>query len=444
MTQTIAIQLTREQQATLNNLRAVIKRQLRPTSSVEPQLVADILLTNSNMMREAGLAREQFDYLQQIRDRSPEGTILYAQLTSHMASMMDMIDELMPEAGEMHSQALAMFDTLPKDAVQAHAETHIAFGRHLINISKLQEATSHYQSALKLLDGEKGNIIAAVATGELGRAYVGRGMFVEAVPHFENALKAMPNIDAYADEKARVQADFATALIQLDKLDQAQAMLNDALATCNRLGLWSLRGQVRRELALVDQMQADKTQDADTLEKLLDKAQELLKQTVTDLLPISDTLGLAVAYHDLGRLEARRRNFDDAMYHVNLSVEMFTRLGNVRNLSVAEITLGQMILIKTGDVAASNEHLHKALSLASELGDTHTQLKAAESLVRVHKIQTKRAVSQPPTVRHQVIDQISFSRAKLSDGGMTEYAQQLDPLIAQLEAVEKSGDVPTA
>lgn len=69
MTDTIAIQLTREQQATLNNLRAVIKRQLRPTSSLDPSLVADILLKNSAMMREAGLAQEQYDYLMQIRDR---------------------------------------------------------------------------------------------------------------------------------------------------------------------------------------------------------------------------------------------------------------------------------------------------------------------------------------------------------------------------------------
>ena len=93
MSETIAIQLTREQQATLNNLRAVIHRQLRPTSSVDPALVADILLQNSDMMREAGLAKEQLDYLEQIRYRTPETTVLYARLTSHMAVMKDAIDD---------------------------------------------------------------------------------------------------------------------------------------------------------------------------------------------------------------------------------------------------------------------------------------------------------------------------------------------------------------
>ena len=444
MTDTIAIQLTREQQAALNNLRAVIKRQLRPTSSLDPSLVADILLKNSAMMREAGLAQEQYDYLAQIRDRVNEGSTIYARLTSHMATMMDAIDELRSTAEETHQSALAQFTKLAeKDkGKQSHAEAQIAYGRHLLDTSQLTLAAAHYQNAIDLLD--KQGLPAAVAEGELGKAYVGRGHFKEATPHFENALKNMPETDDVADERAKVQADFASALIQLGNLDQAEEMLKTALSTCERLGLWTLRGQVRRELAYVDQVRAEKAQDGAVIKSHLNQAENLLQRTITDLLPLSDTLGLAVAYHDLGRLEARQKNFTDAQYHVKLSSEMFQRIGNRRNYAVSEVTLGQLMVLKNGDVATANQHIHKALELATQIEDTHTQNQAAESLARIHKIQSKRAVSEKPAVRHQVIDQISFSRAKLSEIGLTKYADTLNPLIAQLEAVEKSGDVPTA
>ncbi len=444
MTDTIAIQLTREQQASLNNLRAVIKRQLRPTSSLDPSLVADILLKNSPMMREAGLAQEQYDYLTQIRDRVAEDSVIYARLTSHMATMMDAIDELRPEAGQTHQASLKQFEGLAdKDAhKQSFAEAQIAFGRHLLDASELGKAADHYQKAIDLLD--KQGLQAAVAEGELGKAYVGRGHFEQSKPHFENALKTVPDGDDVADERAKIQADFASALIQLGDLDEAEKLLKTAMETCNRLGLWTLRGQVRRELAYVDQVRAEKSQDGAVIKAHLTQAENLLQQTIADLLPLSDTLGLAVAYHDLGRVEARQKNFTDAQYHVELSSEMFQRIGNRRNYAVSEVTLGQLMVLKNGDAATANQHIHKALELATQIQDAHTQKQAAESLARIHQIQSKRAVSEKPAVRHQVIDQISFSRAKLSEIGLANYAEVLNPLIAQLEAVEKSGDVPTA
>lgn len=439
-----AIPLTREQQATLNNLRAVIKRQLRPTSSVDPVLVADMLLQNSDMMREAGLAQEHLDYLDQMRDRTAEGSLLYARLTSHMAAMMDAIDDLRATAEDIHKAALAVFETLGSEHPQAYAEALIAYGRHLISVSHLNEATAQYTAALAMLDKETDAAMAAVAEGELGRAYVARGLFEDAVGHFKAALARLPTADALADEHARIQADYATALIQLGQMDEAEKLLNEALATCDRLGLWALRGQIRRELAYIEQMRAEAAQDEAVINAYLDKAENMLQETIADLLPISETLGLAVAYHDLGRLEARRRNFPDASYHVNMSRDMFERLGNRRNLAVALITLGQIVLLKDGDVSHSNEYIHRALALASDLGDRHTQQKAAESLVRIHKLQTRRAVSEAPAKRHQVIDQITYSRARLKEVGLVEFAEALDPLIAQLEGMEKSGDdVPT-
>ena len=444
MTDTIAIQLTREQQAALNNLRAVIKRQLRPTSSLDPSLVADILLKNSAMMREAGLAQEQYDYLAQIRDRVNEGSTIYARLTSHMATMMDAIDELRSTAEETYQSALKQFAALAEKnkGKQPYAEAQIAYGRHLLDTSQLTLAAAHYQNAIDLLD--KQGLQAAVAEGELGKAYVGQGHFKEATPHFENALQNMPEADDVADERAKVQADFASALIQLEDLDRAETLLKEALSTCDRLGLWTLRGQVRRELAYVDQVRAEKSQDGAVIKAHLNQAENLLNQTITDLLPLSDTLGLAVAYHDLGRLEARQKNFTDAQYHVELSSEMFQRIGNRRNYAVSEVTLGQLMVLKNGDAATANQHIHKALALATQIEDAHTQTQAAESLTRIHAIQSKRAVSEKPAVRHQVLDQITFSRAKLSEIGLIKYADSLNPLIAQLEAVEKSGDVPTA
>lgn len=430
-----AIQLTREQQARLNNLRAVVKRQLRPTSSVDPDMVASILLKNSEMMREAGLAQEQLDYLLQIRDRTPDGSSTHAILTTHVAVMKDALDDLRSEAELDHKMALDEFSKIEGHA-DRHAEAHIAYGRHLITFSHLKRAAEHYQKAIDLLKDSEGELMSAVAQGELGRAYTGRGQFEMARDHFEQALSRIPDQAENHDDIARVKADYATALIQLNDLQKAETLLNEALQVCNEQGLWVLRGQVRRELAYIEQIKADQSQDNAVIQAYLDNAESLLKQTITDLLPVADTLGLAVAYHDLGRLEARRKKYDDAFTHVKMSIEMFERLGNKRNLAVAHITLGQLKLLRDGDAAGAVEHLHNALSIADELEDVHTETQAAESLVRVHELQTRRAVNDRLAIRMQVLDQITFTRAKLEEAELPNFANRLDPLIAKLEALD--------
>jgi tetratricopeptide (TPR) repeat protein len=392
------------------------------------------------MMRETGLAREHFEYLRQVRDRVSEGTGLFGRLTSHMAMMMGSIDELRADAEQAHQAALNTFQKLDENLVrEGYAEALIAYGRHLIETDNLNGAAQHYQKAITLLNNQ--GLQAAVAEGELGRAYVGRGRFQESLPHFENALAKITDADEHADERARVQADYAAALIQLGDLAKAEEVLNKALEACNRFGLWSLRGQVRRELAYIDQLHAEQAQDPLVAQSFWQKAYDMLNQTITDLLPISDSLGLAVAYHDLGRLEAHQRKFADALNHVKLSTDMFERLGNLRNLAVAEVTLGQIVVLKNGDATTANQHLHRALTLASQLDDQHTRQTAAESLVRIHQFQAKHAVSELAAVRHQVLDQITFSRAKLNEMGLSQVVEKLNPLISQLEAVEKSGDV---
>jgi tetratricopeptide (TPR) repeat protein len=430
-----AIQLTREQQARLNNLRAVVKRQLRPTSSVDPSMVASILLKNSEMMREAGLAQEQLDYLLQIRDRTAEGSSTHAILTTHVAVMKDAIDELRDEAEIDHKMALDEFKRVDGHAVQ-NAEAHIAYGRHLIDISQIKKAAEHYQKAIDLLKESDDNTMSAVAQGELGRAYTARGQFDTASDHFEKALARLPAEDENLDDVARIKADYATVLIQLKDLKKAESLLKEALEVCDKWGLWVLRGQVRRELAYIEQMRADEAQDNAVIKAHLDNAETILKQTVTDLLPVSDTLGLAVAYHDLGRLEARRKKFDDAFTHVMLSIEMFERLGNKRNLAVAHITLGQLKLLRDGDAANAVKHLHTALSIADKIEDVHTEKQAAESLVRVHELQSRRALNDRLAIRMQVIDQITFTRAKLMEVDLPNFASRLDPLITKLEAVD--------
>lgn len=428
------IQLTREQQAILNNIRAIVNRQLRSTSLVEAEMVAKVLLKYAELMREGGLSAELLEYLEPARDRVDENSIVYLQLTVEMATTMDALDDYYDEAEALYRDALSgyeRFDSAEVAVERANAE--IAYGRHVLNVSHLQVAVDYYQHAIELLTDSEYPVEAAMAASELGRAYSGQGDFEGAVPYFEQALAVIDKNDDLIQD-ARTKADFATTLIQIGETDRAKTYLEDALDVCNTQGLWVLRGQVRRQLAYIDQMLAEAVSDNDEKQVYLDDAKKKLNDTIDDLLPIRNTLGLAVAYHDLGRLEAKRREFDDAEAHVRQSIEMFSRVGNRRNYAVALITLAQITLLKHGDSVKSVQYVRQALNTAETIGDDFTLQQAAETLMRIHRIQAKRATdSKAHEVHQHILEQITYSRDKFTHLNLPEHVSLLDGIIQDLE-----------
>lgn len=430
-----SLAFNREQQAALNNLRAILNRQLRPTSTVDPVMVSDLILKNAELMRENGLASELLDYLTRIREKFSPDQPAHTKLSVEIATTLDAIEGRQSEAADLFQEILKKFEASPENDPLEQARAELAYGRYLVNRSQLQSAEQHYQKALGLL--EKNPTEAAVARNELGRVLVGQGRFGEALSHFEYALAAFKSTET-TTQRARTLHDLAAALVQVGELERAERHLTEALDLAAKQGLWTLRANVRRQIAYIYQARAEKSTDLAAAQPYLDEAERLLNQTVADLLPLHNTLDLAVVYHDLGRLEAQQRNFVDAEAHVRQSIEMFGRLGNLRNEAVAEVTLGPLLVLKNGDIAAGNEHVHRALQLADKVGDQFTLRQAAETLTRLHHLQVNRAKTQSPEIRTQVIDQLSFSRARLAEFSLPEAAQHLDDMITELEAIEKS------
>ncbi|MCQ3929061.1 MAG: hypothetical protein DPW16_01260 [Chloroflexi bacterium] len=420
--------LTREQQAALNNLRGILGRQLRPASKTDPTLLAELILQNATLMRENGLAGELLDYLQRVREKLDAENPLYARLGIEIAVTLDAIDGRQHEAGELFQTTLAWYRAHPIPLAEGQAR--IAYGRFLIHRSQLQEAMAQYQQALELLKEYPAE--TALAQSEMGRALVGQGKFGEAVSRFEKAYGL-----SSGDGKSTVRLlnDFAAALIELGEMERAEKLLTEGIETATQQGLWLVRANLRRQMAYIYHLRAEKSSDAAAAQPYLDEAERLLQQTAAEMLPLQNTLDLAVVYHDLGRIETQQRQFTEAEAHLRLSLELFQRLGNLRNEAVAEITLGTLVVLKNGDIAAGNEHLHRSLQLADKVGDGFTLRQAAETLTRLHQLQANRAKTQPREIRIQVIDQLSFSRAKLVDYGLPEAAQVMASMMTELEAL---------
>ncbi|MBZ0315755.1 MAG: tetratricopeptide repeat protein [Anaerolineae bacterium] len=420
--------LTREQQAALNNLRGVLGRQLRPASKTDPTLLAELILQNALLMRENGLASELLDYLQRVRDKVEAGNPLHARLSIEMAVTLDAIDGQQQTAGELFQTTLAWYQahSLPL----AEGQARIAFGRFLIHRSQLEAAMAQYQEALELLKDYPAE--TAIAQSEIGRVLVGQGKFSEAVSRFEKAY-ALSSGDGKST--VRLLNDFAAALIELGEMERAERLLHEGIETSTQQGLWLVRANLRRQMAYIYHLRAEKLNDAASAQPYLDEAERLLHQTIAEMLPLQNTLDLAVVYHDLGRIETQQRQFAEAEANLRLSLKLFQRLGNLRNEAVAEITLGTLMILKNGDIAAGNEHLHRSLQLADKVGDGFTLRQAAETLTRLHQLQANRAKTQPREIRIQVIDQLSFSRAKLVDYGLPEAAQVMTSMMTELEAL---------
>ncbi len=421
--------LTREQQATLNNMRAVLGRQLRPTSKTDPTLLAELILQNAVLMRENGLATELLDYLQRVLDKLDVENPLYTRLGVEIAVTLDAIEGRQQEAEERFQTALAWYGAHPTPL--ADGQAHLAYGRFLINRSRLQAAMLQFQQALELFKDHPTE--AAIAQSEMGRVLVGQGKFGEAIPHFEKAYAVLRG----DNQKLRLTNDFAAALIELGEVDRAEKLLLEGIDSATQQGLWLLRANLRRQIAYIYHLRADKSSDAASAQPYLDEAERLLNQTVAEMLPLQNSLDLAVVYHDLGRIEAQQRNFGAAEAHLRLSIELSQRLGNLRNQAVAEITMGTLSVLMNGDIAAGNTRLHRALQLTEKVGDQFTQRQAVATLIHLHRLQAARAKTQPPEIRIQVIDQLSFSGARLAEIALTEAAEAtrtLAMMIAELEA----------
>lgn len=421
---TTPVYLSSEQQAAVNNFRAVVKRQLRPMSGIDPRLVADYVLQYVPLMRAAALAREALDYLMTARELLSSNDGLYRRLTLEMAATMDILSDLQDEAEPRYRQALTLYaqhEPTSADFALAYA----AYGDYLLRHHQEPAGAAAYNKALDLATNHP-EAAAKIAAG-MGRALMEKGQFEKAISFFERAVTALRQLDA-AQTLAEVYADYALALIQVGRLGQADELLEKAFDTSQALGLMALRAKVLRQRAYLNQTRAEATEQDSAKRDYQRRAEDALHEAISILVTLPETNELAVAYHDLGRYQAQQKQLDDAEAHVRMSCELFSRIGNRRNFAVSQITLAQILMLKNGNIVGAVERVRQALKIAAEIGDGFTQRQAAESLVRIHRIQAKRS----PDMFEETQQQIMHSRHIFEVLRLGEYVSQLDAVLRAL------------
>ncbi len=150
-----------------------------------------------------------------------------------------------------------------------------------------------------------------------------------------------------------VQRDLAGRLLRLGEVDRAASVLNDALAV--PCGIEPpLRGQITFRLALahlVRAARAHRAGHAAERDAAWAAAETNLRAALPDLLAGGTTgefgVDLAQAYHELGRLLARRGEVAEATGMSNAAGRWSSAPGTRRSWRAALLTLGKLRLAAT-------------------------------------------------------------------------------------------------
>ncbi len=417
--------------ARLNNLRAMIQRQLHPKVALDLEVLADVLAVAGHSFAAVGLGEEYLAYAQGFRERLPEGPAL-ARLQITMGEVLDLLPDQESEAGWAFQMSLRLdgLDT----ATQAKA--CCALGRHLMQVDQVDAAEQFLSDSLRklLTQVRRGDVtLAAALAHEWANALARLDRHAEAVRRFEAALAGYAEAQDAA-LSALAQHDLSVSLIALGEIERAEDVLRRALVTVDYVERRDLAGAIRRRLASVHAERADEehqTGQRDAEREELRAAEGYLNDALLDALAQRDVETLAAIYGDLSRVLARLGRFDEAVAHAARNKALLERAGSASDLTAAAITLGQLHMAH-GDSVAAQAALHEALDLAAALGDAALVNQAAGVLVRVHQIRARRAPQAGREFRQYTLDQASLTRARLIDLGLGEQANAVGGVILSL------------
>lgn len=432
MTNQATLTLTAEQIATLNNVRTIFNRQLLPYSLVDERLIADLLMQQADLMRDAGLASELMGYLETAIARADETAPYYRGLRLQLAMTMLHLGDYEDSVRSIYGELLDFYTTQPDEQrTDDYGYAMMAFGAYFAGHSQHKEALPYFQNAFTLFQREELIEGMGKAWHQIGLSYHAMGQLEQAENAYVTAIRGLGNA-RFVAQRAAVMVDYAAVLLQNGKIGRVEELLEQAYEVCQQHGLSTLRAKVMRQQAYVDQLRAREASDNNIKLQWLHQATTRLHHAIANLLTIHNTVELAITYHDLGRLEAQLQQLDAAESHVRKSSELFTRIGNRRNFAVSQITLGQILLIKNHDADEALQHIRQALYIAHEVNDVHTREEAARALLKIHQMQVQRARDKSAAMQAAVLEDISYTQERLSRLGMTELATSAAQLAAQL------------
>ena len=148
------------------------------------------------------------------------------------------------------------------------------------------------------------------------------------------------------------------------------ARLDACLALQRRLGVDFGVARTLNSLGVVARSRGD-----------LQRAQELLEESIERKRAIGDRAGVAVTLSNLGLVASDRRMFDEAVRYLSEALEIDEGLGG-GSLIVSHANLGAL-LTRTGRLTEGVTHLRLALPGIEELGDPLLVIEILTSLGRV-------------------------------------------------------------
>ncbi len=421
--------VSRERAAQLNNVRGLLARQLGKHPQLNPAVIASLVTAVAPAFVANGLGEEFAGHARRLRELLPQGEAL-ADLQVALGDVLGGLDGHADEAGWLLQVAVTL-EGVPRP-VQVRAT--LAYGRHLIRVGQVETAadllSKAFRSVIAQPDGTDVGLVAALAH-QWGCALVTQGHLPEAVRRFEGALAGFARTQQPA-RVVEVQGDLAEARLRLGDLDRAEDDLRRALEAAGYLGRQANSAALRLALGRVYVRRADVAQSDNqkvAARTALVQAERVLSDAVADLLGLSDPAGLAAAYHDLGRVQARLGRVADGAAHVARGRVLLNGSERLGDRAEFAVTLGQLRLAQ-GDAAAAQTILHEALDCASQLDDGGAVLnRAAGVLVRVYQLRAKHAQRADSTFRQQTREQAVTSREQLVRLGLERHASALDKVI---------------
>lgn len=405
-------------QAALNNVRALLQRQIRPDAHINPAVMARLLVASAPAFKAAGLGEEFAAYAQGFREKLPVGTEL-ARLQLAMGDVLSDLPGNKTESGWLYRVTLRLVEDVDRTTT---AQASLAYGQHLVSVGEVDEACEWLGSALKALLSQvnRGDVrLAARLAHEWANALASLDQHTDAVRRFEAALAGYAETRDVAGS-ALCQRDLSVSLVQVGAIDRAEDVLRRAMATADYIDRRDLAADIRQQMAAVYVAREEG-----------DSAALALTDAVTDCLAGSDERQLAEVYFALGRVLAQQGQLADAAAHVERSRTRYAQVGDLPEQTAAAIMVGQLKLAQ-GDSVAAETALGEALDLASGLGRDDLVRQAAGVLVRVHQLRARYADGADVAYLQTTLEHARAAQDRLAEFGLEDHARALGQVVVGL------------